>query len=50
MDSIEKPKLKKNSKKSDKKGFHKDIQYEIDYYEYQKNLDNKSILEYRNTE
>ena len=50
MDSVEKGKLKKNGKKSTKKNLNRDIQFEIDYLEYQKNFDDKNILDYKNVE
>lgn len=50
MDSVEKGKLKKNGKKSNKKNLNKEIQYDLDFYEYQKNANDKNILDYKNIE
>ena len=40
MDIQETGKLKKVSKRNNKKNINKDIKFDLDYYEYQKNLDN----------
>ena len=41
---------KKNPRKGNKKNLKKDIQYDLDYYEYQKNLENNTLNDFKNIE
>ena len=47
---IGKSKKKINYKKGNKKGFSKDMQYDLDFYEYQKSIDDIHLSQYKDIE